>query len=299
VVPARADSKDSPGYPEFLLYAGTGTPGVGEINAVSHGPAEIVVADEFGPLFVGSWSGPTGVSWTPAGRRIPWRSLERSFLLPKGKKATIRIDIRFPKILPAKDDDHDAADVIAAGVRQSATRLELKAKQKLVVYVYPDSGSIRSLTGKRVSGFAVPACRTLHVVRFENDGLKSLMAHEATHALSYYAWGTAGTPFLGEGLAVWVSGQYGGTKLSGWNERIPANSRPSIESLLGSAFRRLPENRSYPLGGLFVGTAVKAIGLDEFRQHLYGASAQSWADACQKTGTTAAKLARAFRGTKP
>jgi hypothetical protein len=49
VVPASA------GHPEFLLYAGTGTPGIEEINGVPHGPQQIVVADEFGPLATGSW----------------------------------------------------------------------------------------------------------------------------------------------------------------------------------------------------------------------------------------------------
>ncbi len=36
LVPSRAADKEGPGHPEFLLYAGTGTPGVAEINGVGN-----------------------------------------------------------------------------------------------------------------------------------------------------------------------------------------------------------------------------------------------------------------------
>ena len=54
VIPARAGK-----YPEMLLYAGTATSAVAEINSPSvarvDAPIVIVIADAFGPLMVGSW----------------------------------------------------------------------------------------------------------------------------------------------------------------------------------------------------------------------------------------------------
>jgi hypothetical protein len=88
VVPADGDR------PELLLYAGTGTPGVGEINGVSHGPSPILVADAFGPLVTGRWKrsddGEVTAVLDPPARRIKWRDVARD-----------HVTFRFPASLPA------------------------------------------------------------------------------------------------------------------------------------------------------------------------------------------------------
>ncbi len=79
-LPARPADDAGPGYPQFVLYAGTGTPGTGEITGVSGGLESILVADRFGKLPVGRWeTGPRGVvaRFGPAARRIEWREIER------------------------------------------------------------------------------------------------------------------------------------------------------------------------------------------------------------------------------
>lgn len=83
LVPARAADQDGPGHPEFLLYAGTGTPGVAEINGVGNvGGDPILIADSFGRLLAGSWRKASGgtvapVFTQPRARRIAWRTVDR------------------------------------------------------------------------------------------------------------------------------------------------------------------------------------------------------------------------------
>ena len=55
VVPARVADEKGPGHPEFLLYAGTGEVGVGEINATAKGQEPIFVSDAFGKAVAGTW----------------------------------------------------------------------------------------------------------------------------------------------------------------------------------------------------------------------------------------------------
>jgi hypothetical protein len=167
----------------------------------------------------------------------------------------------------------------------------------LTIYIYPDLGGIASLTGQRGDGHAVVEARVVHVVRADpavGGGLEKLLAHEGTHVLAYRAWGAAGTPMLGEGLAVWASGAYGGVSLGDWKRRIQ-QPLPSVAELLGKTFRQIPENQSYPLAGIFVEMAVEKLGLAKVRQHLYGATASTWEFACKGAGTTPQALEAAFR----
>ena len=79
----------------------------------------------------------------------------------------------------------------------------------------------------------------LHVVQV--TGLESLVVHEGTHVLAAEAWGPAGTPLLGEGLAVWASGSYAGVPLAEWRKKV---QRRAIRDLLGPQFRKLPEGEA-------------------------------------------------------
>jgi hypothetical protein len=120
------------------------------------------------------------------------------------------------------------------------------------------------------------------------EGLERLVAHEATHVILPQAWGPAGSPLFGEGIAVWVAGFYAGTSLADWNKQFDRTS--PISTLIGPAFRKLPEASSYPGAGLIVDAIMTELGLPAFRDHLFGANALTWESACAAAGTSPAKL---------
>lgn len=301
LVPARAADKAGPGHPEFLLYAGTGTPGVGEINAVWHGGEPILIADAFGRLLAGTWQkasdGTTVPAFThPRARRIAWRTVDRELKIKSSANA-IDVHVRFPQQLPAAKDEEQVIQACLRGLARAGDKLAVISSADLSVYVYPNLGSIASLTGKRGDGHAVVEARVLHVVHSDpavGGGFENLLAHEGTHALANDAWGAAGTPLLGEGLAVWASGAYGGVSLGDWKRRVQQPA-PPVADLLGKAFRQMPESQSYPLAGIFVEVAVEKLGIAKVRQHLYGATASTWESACKEARTTPQELEAAFR----
>jgi hypothetical protein len=300
VVPTREADERGPGYPEFLLYAGTGTPGVAEINGVRHGASPILVADTFGPLVTGQWKetsdGVMPELDSSRASRIRWRAVERTVKSSDGKN-TADVRISFPQKIPAADDEEQVIDACLRGLRTAIRKLAITHPASVSIYVYPDVGSKRSLTGDAGHGHAVVSSRALHVLRFDpspGGGLESLLAHEATHVLAHESWGPAGSSLLGEGLAVWVSGQYGGTPLADWQRRI--ETPPRVADLLGKAFRQLPERETYPVAGLLVAAAVQRVGLANVRDHLFGASAETWAAACASAGSSPRELQQALHG---
>jgi len=303
LVPARAAAKDGPGYPEFLLYAGTGSPGIAEINAVRHGAEPILIADSFGRLLAGSWQkqgdGTVTAAFTqPRARRIAWRTVDAELKANPPAKSLV-IHVRFPQQLPAAKDEEQVIQACLRGLKRAADKLGEVGTADLSIYVYPDLGSIASLTGQRGDGHAVVEARVLHVVRFDpvaGGGFENLLAHEGTHVIGYDTWGEAGTSLLGEGLAVWVSGAYGGVSLSDWKRRVQ-QPVPPIADLLGKSFRQMPENQSYPLAGILVEAAVEKLGVAKVRQHLYGATASTWEAACKEAGTTPDEIETVFRAT--
>ncbi len=293
VVPARSADARGPATPELLLYAGTGDPGVAEINAptVSRGTEPIVVADAFGPLrrgrFVLDAQGAVTAELGPPARRIAWRAVERELAGTKGR-APVRI--LFPAILPKSRHEEATIEACMRGLTTVVRRLALAKPTPLAIYVYPDRRSKASLTGDGGDGHAVPAARVLHVLVADPapaGALEGLVAHEGTHVLAYEAWGSAGTPLLGEGLAVWVSGRYAGLALSAWSARLA--TRAPLGELVSAHFRRLPERASYPQAGLFVEAVHRTLGLAGLRA-LYGASADTFEAACQRAGAAPARL---------
>jgi hypothetical protein len=290
VVPGRSATDGGPGHPPFLLYAGAGTPGIAEINATSHGPHGFLVADRFGPLTAGHWernaAGALAARFLGRNRRIEWRAAG-----PAEGLTVLR-----PEMIPpaAGDAEVDAACVRA--VARVRRKLALGGEGRLLVHVYPDRGSKRSLTGDGGDGRADILSRSVHVLPFdasEGGPLESLLAHEATHVLAYDAWGAPGSTLFGEGLAVWVSGSYGGRSLADRANRPPPDV-PEVVHLLGPAFRKLPERTSYPLAGILTGTVVELVGLDRFRERIYAATPETWDEACRAAGTTAAAVQAAF-----
>ncbi|NUO53032.1 MAG: hypothetical protein HOV80_29650 [Polyangiaceae bacterium] len=298
VVPARGPTMLGPGYPSFLLYAGTGTPGIEEINAIGGGTAALFVADAFGQFIVGDWvldslgiakprfkiaherealehDGPKPVTAT----------LEGAAPSPKGKGSTVTM-MSFGGNLEAEQAPQREA--IMRGLATAVKKLGVLEPTPITVFLYPNSEKKKKMTRNAGDGHAVPFARTLHVVSVEPKALERLVAHEGTHILAAKAWGPAGSGLWGEGLAVWVAGGYQGVPLEEWKTKITKKS--SVETLLGKAFFSMPEEEKYPQAGLFAAAAIKAVGIEKVRDHLYGANSLSWADACKQAGTTPEKL---------
>ena len=295
-VPAAAARPDRPGHPAFVVFAGTGAGGVAEINANLPLDAPILVADRFGALAKGMWvrDAATG-AWRPKldparGRRIAYRTEVRRLAAPAAE-----VRFHFPAMVPPRATDKPAVDACVRGIEAAAGKLGLTASEPLDVFIYPDRRSKAGLTGSSADGHAVPSSRTLHVLAFDpspGGGLESLVAHEATHVLGYYGWGPAGTPLLGEGLAVWVAGGYQGKTLSQWRGQL--TTPPSLEQLLGTGWKQIPEATKYPLAGLFVEAALAEVGATNLRDHLLSAAPDSWSEACARAGTTAQALQAAL-----
>jgi len=284
VVPAREGSSADAGYPAFLLYAGTGEAGVAEINGVPHGKDAILIADVFGPLTTGMWlldDSTPKASLAQQGERPTVIAIEDE--VPGATaKATVELNVlsgaSFAEALPYRE-------ALLRGLSTSLKKLAVQEPTHVAVYLYPDAATKQRLTQNGGNGHAVPSSQALHVVMFDpkvGGPLERLTAHEATHVYASQLWGPPGTALLGEGLAVWVSGQYGGSTLREWKSKLP--KRAPIESLLGRRFLQLPEGESYPHAGLFVAAAVDEIGLDKVRAHLYGATPDGWSKACAAAG---------------
>jgi hypothetical protein len=278
VVPAGPDR------PELVLYAGTGTPGIDGINAgaaVGRGDAPIAIADDFGVLVRGSWrAGAAGLEAVlgPPARRIAWRETAREV-------AGVRVSFRVAEIAPPADEPA-VLEACAKGIAKAVSALGAAGPLAMTVYLHHDTASKKQLTGDAGNGHAIGFARALHVVAL--PGIEPLVAHEATHLLAAQSWGAAGSALFGEGLAVWVSGQYGGRALADWPAYLKgAGVKPvTVGELLGKPFRALPEAQAYPVAGLLVAAAVAKLGLPAVRDHLFGATVASWPDACRRAGTT-------------
>lgn len=283
LVPAASD------HPAFLLYAGTGMPGVAEINAVKHGPDPIVVADAFGVITTGRWESGKAVL-APRARRLAWRLVERPLPGVAGAAGAVA-RFAFPEQLAPASDEAAVIDASMRGLGTAVSKLAIEHPVSLTFYVYPDRRSKLAITGDAGDGHANVAARALHIVTAPAEAIEGLVAHEGTHVLAYEAWGPAGTSLVGEGVAVWASGRYAGLRLDQWKTTL--RDRAPIAELLGPAFRTLPENRTYPVAGLLVEAAIAQVGLAGVRDHLLGASGATWDAACAAAGTSAERLQRA------
>lgn len=282
VVPAHGADTGCPGHPEFLLYAGTGSPGIAEINSpsVANGKNEpITIADGFGRLTGGRWDHGKAVL-DPLASRAGWSRV-------KVQRGNVAVTLALPA-----GDDHTgpAVEATLKGVDTAVAKLGL-ADTRLVmtIYVHADHAAKKAATGDGGDGHAIGYAHALHVVAdVPPAGLEALVAHEATHVLTPQAWGQAASPLFGEGIAVWVSGQYAGKTLADYNTLY--NRTGKIVDLLGPAFAKLSEADAYPAAGLIVDAIIGAVGIDAFRDHLYGANALDWDAACAAAGTTPAAL---------
>ncbi len=271
-----------------MLYAGTGMPGVAEINAgFSRSDAPIIIIiiiDAFGPLITGTWQiGPDGVATAQLGkpeRRVAWRESKRTI---KGATVTFKL------FEATADRDAPMIDQAAAGIATALDNLAPARTERPVsftVVIHPDKRSKATLTGNAGDGHAVGFANTLHV--FAHEGLACLVTHEATHSILLLNWPPAGSSLLGEGIAVWTTGGYAGQPLGSFKGKV--KPRPIKELLASKTFRSLPEPETYPIGGTLLDAAIAKVGLVKVRDHLYSATAETWDDACKAAGTTAAEL---------
>jgi hypothetical protein len=281
VLPARAASGSCPGHPELLLYAGTGTPGIEEINAgtVTRGGEPLVIGDGLGRLRGGRWEAGAAVL-EPEVARPAWTHVVREV-------GGVKVDAAF-----LGEPPEAAIAACERAITAALTRLELRGDGlTMTIYLHADREAKRAATGNAGDGHAVPFARALHVIAGNTPAaLLSLVTHEATHVLLPQTWGPAGSAMMGEGVAVWTSGKYQGRTLADWRASLGAN-RPSIADLLGK-FRAFPEPTTYPASALVVETIVATVGLAGLRDHLYGAPASTWGDAVTAAGTTLDALSR-------
>lgn len=272
LVPSIAPTETCPGSPQFLLYAGAGTPGVTEINATPDGNFGFVVVDRFGLRDAGRWDrdadGSPVAKITQRALRKPWRE---SRVQDGGRVEPVLIVQRLQVV--TQSDSERAEDLaVLRGVRKAEAALGLASTAPLTVYVYPDAQT-KALITRAGDGHADQASRTLHVLAVDagvDGALERLCAHEAVHILATDAFGVAGSPLWGEGLAVWAAGHYGGRSLQEWR-LDPPRVEAGIVELCGAGFARLPERSSYPVAGLLVADLIHEHGLEAFLEHLYPA----------------------------
>lgn len=272
-----------PGRPAFVLYAATTAGGLAEINSLAHGGDPILIADAFGTLVTGRWvarGDRVDAELGPRARRIGWRTVTRTV----GKMS---VRVRFPDMLAIAADDEATIAACVAGVTQAVTKLAIDPSAPLDIYVYPDRRSELSLTNDQGDGHAVSAAHALHVLKNPPAAMTSLVAHEATHILAVDAFGLAGMALMGEGLAVWVAGQYGGTALADWRLDVV----PPLGALVGRAFRKLPEGVAYPYAGTFIAVAIERLGLTRVEHALLPLSPFGWDEAWAALAVEPAALA--------
>jgi hypothetical protein len=287
LVPAR--SADI-AHPSFLLYAGTGREGVAEINGMPHGENGLAIYDAFDSIAGGGWQiGANGftpqLNWAP-----PRKALDDTSHDLQGGAAKVTITT----VPGASYEDLPAQKAaVTKGLETSLKKLDIDAPTEVRVVIYPNAESKKAFTHSAGDGHAVPAARTLHVRAVEAKGLERLIAHEATHVYTQQVWGPPGTAFVGEGLAVWVSGQYGGSELVDWKKRL--DKRAPIATLLGVGFRQRPERETYPQAGITVGALIDLVGLAKLRREVWPATPEGWQAACERAGITSEKLDKATR----
>jgi hypothetical protein len=259
------------------------------------------VADAFGALVRGRWE------WTEQGwiarqtdhvRRPEWRKLPVTPVRAGGgQEFSVALTVHVPQDRKLADGYEEAAvRALRAGVGRAAARIGTTGSASLGIYVYPDRSMKKYVTGSTADGHAAPAAGALHVVAADaaaGGPLERLARHEGAHVLALGVAGMPGTPLMGEGLAVWAAGGYGGRPAEAYFHE--ETSLPPPSGLLGSGFAQLPEAVSYPAAGLWVEAAIEEVGLNKMLVHLYPATAAEWKEACKAAGTSASKLERRYR----
>lgn len=291
VVPATSS------HPEFLLYAGTGTPGVGGINSVWHGSEPILVTDRFGRYASGTYKGddedasPFFPEQQPI--RFAWDQTRETVDAAKGQ--FVPVFIHYTDDMPVSRLRDDISTSVQQGASMALKRLDISLADEVHFYLYTDTRTKATVTNNEGDGHSTIMANAVHLLMIDprmKGPMEDLSAHEATHVYAYQRWGPPGSSLIGEGLAVWVVGKYARHTLAEYASSMPPP--PPAQALLGKGFMSLPERQSYPLAGLFVKAAIETVGMDKFMRYLYPATASTWERECKRAGTTPQAIQDAF-----
>lgn len=284
-------------YPEFLLYAGTGTPGVGGINSVWHGSEPILVTDRFGRFASGTYTGPRDkpIVFFPeqSPTRLAWQKIRKTPQTAGERTGTAYL--YFTQDVPPSKLREDIATAVTNGASKVLKRLGMTTAQDIHIYLYTDPRTKGAVTNNTGNGHSTVMANALHLVMIDprmEGPIEDLTAHEATHVYAYQEWGPPGSSLMGEGLAVWAAEGYARKSLQEYASTMPAP--PPATALMGGGFSSLPEQQSYPLAGLFVEAAIATVGKEKFLRYLYPATLSTWKSACRRAGTTPETIQDAF-----
>jgi hypothetical protein len=127
---------------------------------------------------------------------------------------------------------------------------------RIAFYRYASKEQKGQLTGNAGNG---------HVQGGAVHSLFPVQEHELVHVLTQQ-WGTPDTALLGEGIAVYVGGQWQGRPIDGYaKELVSAGKVPPLTSLV-SAFRANDDLMTYAVAGSFVGYLVRLKDIDAFER---------------------------------
>lgn len=161
----------------------------------------------------------------------------------------------------AKDHPHAAemkayANRLTQAKDEICRRLELEFPETITVFLYKDLDQGRLLTGGTLD-FADPAQRRVHQ-RWE-----SFIGHEMVHVIAHTTLQNAGTPLLGEGIAVWLNGQPEEAHHRRAAEIQAQGKLPAVADLV-QGLRE--QDRAYPAAGSFCGFLIETHGLEVFKE---------------------------------
>ena len=139
--------------------------------------------------------------------------------------------------------------------RTTCQKLEVEFPEKITVFLYKDLEQGKQLTGRDLD-FADPEHRRVH------QQWDSYIGHEMVHVIAHNALQYGQTGILGEGIAVWLNGQFRDHHEDA-KKLLDEGKLPSVKDLL-ERFREV-EN-SYPASGSFCGFLLETYGLPVFKQ---------------------------------
>ena len=131
-------------------------------------------------------------------------------------------------------------------------------------YLYPDNATKGQVTGSDGNAHANTLNFEAHSVY--SASINALGAHEDAHLVSYHRIGDTSFALMGEGLAVWVDGEWWGESLQHWASQHKASGAiPALSELIDD-FWSYDSGMTYPLAGHFFGFLVARHGVDAVKR---------------------------------
>jgi hypothetical protein len=185
-------------------------------------------------------------------------TLEKGLPVPYGDWVTLEgkhVVLRYPPGHPHANEMKAHLAALEQSKQTTCRRLEVEFPEKITVFLYSDDAEGQRLTGRSLD-FADPEHRRVHQ-RWE-----SYIGHEMVHVIAHNTLQYGQTGILGEGIAVWLNGQFrdhhGDAK-----KLLDEGKLPSVEDLIE---RFGDVAGSYPAAGSFCGFLLETYGLAVFKQ---------------------------------